>query len=166
MSHIEGLGLVADDPLAALARKVGGKPSYLESHHIEAALRVRRLVDKSHLLARVTMAYLPLAPTGRRGGGAGDVADMAAEARKRLAELHAILPRDCAGVVIDVCGFEKGLGAVETERGWPRRSAKLVLRIGLEQLALHYGLAPVAEGESQGRQRRWVPEGSHSTEVG
>jgi hypothetical protein len=154
MSRIEGIGLVADDPLAALARKVGGKPGYLESHHIEAALRVRRLVDKSHLMARVTMAYSPLAPTGRRGGGAGDVTDMAAEARKRLAELHAILPRDCAG------------GAVETDRGWPRRSAKLVLRIGLEQLALHYGLAPVAEGESQGRQRRWVPEGSRPTEVG
>ena len=69
----------------------------------------------------------------------------------RWTEIHRDLPADCAGVVIDVCGWLKGLQEVERERGWPRRSAKLVLRIGLEQLAQHFGLGPYAVGKTRGR---------------
>ena len=65
---------------------------------------------------------------------------MAADARRGLSSIISALPRDCADVVLDVCGLEKGLQVIETERGWPRRSAKLVLRIGLDQLARHLGL--------------------------
>jgi hypothetical protein len=54
----------------------------------------------------------------------------------------------------------KGLQQVEHERGWPRRSAKLVLRIGLEQLAQHYGLSPVAIGEPNRKPRQWLGEGA------
>ena len=78
---------------------------------------------------------------------------MAADARRMLAKLHIVLPRDCAGVVMDVCGALKGLQQIETERGWPRRSAKLVLRIGLDRLAEHWGLDAVAEGPERGRLR-------------
>ena len=85
---------------------------------------------------------------------------MAADARRDLARLHAVLPHDCAGVVLDVCGLLKGLQEVERDRGWPRRSAKLVLRIGLEQLAQHYGLGAAARGAETRRKRSWLGEGA------
>ena len=48
---------------------------------------------------------------------AGEITDLAADARRSVAEIHRVLPRDCAGVVMDVCGLLKGLQDVERERG-------------------------------------------------
>jgi hypothetical protein len=97
---------------------------------------------------------------GKDVATASEISDLAADARKRLAEIPRVLPADCAGVVIDVCGLLKGLQVVETERGWPRRSAKLVLRIGLDQLAKHYGLSANAVGPETRRVRRWMGDGA------
>ena len=77
-----------------------------------------------------------------------------------LDDIHRRLPAECAGVVFDVCGWLKGLQEVERDRGWPRRSAKLVLRIGLDHLAEHYGLSPVAVGRSGSRPRGWMEDGA------
>ena len=149
----------AESPLARLAI---GKAPFLEPHHVEAGERVRRLVERAGLQPRMTMTY----SASRVAGLAhhkNDISDMAVDARRALAEMHRVLPADCAGVVLDVCGFLKGLQQVEFERGWPRRSAKLVLRIGLEQLALHYGLSAVAVVRAHGRNRAWVPEDARPT---
>lgn len=152
---------LAESPLARLARATEGQPAFLASHHLEAGERVRRLVERAQLQPRLTMSY----SAAHRAGGKSmsqpaAISDMAADARKALAELHRILPADCAGVVLDVCGLLKGLQTVEIERGWPRRSAKLVLRIGLDQLAHHYGLAPVAVGAESRRAHAWLGEGA------
>ena len=151
---------LAESPLARLAGGPGPDGGYLERHHVEAGERVRRLVDRARLQPRLTMSYAASNAVGGTHNGAADIPDLAADARKALAELHRVLPRDCAGVVLDVCGLLKGLQQVERERGWPRRSAKLVLRIGLEHLAQHYGLAPVAVGAESRRPRRWMDAGA------
>ena len=79
----------------------------------------------------------------------------AMSARQRLNQLALALPADCWGVLFDVCGLGKGLQTVETERRWPRRSAKLVLRIGLNQLAAHWGLEHQAQGRDESAMRGW-----------
>lgn len=151
---------LAESPLARLAASGGGAAPFLAPHHVEAGERVRRLVERAQLQPRLTMAYALSRTAGRQPAHAADITDMAAEARRELARLHAVLPRDCAGVVLDVCGLLKGLQQVESERGWPRRSAKLVLRIGLEQLAQHYGLGPFATGVASRRPHRWMESGA------
>ncbi|HTJ57652.1 MAG TPA: DUF6456 domain-containing protein [Devosiaceae bacterium] len=141
---------LAESPLARLATPVGGEgEAFLAPHQVEAGERLRRLVERAQLRPRVTMSYDGLRSAGAKGGAAAlELSDMAADARRMLADIARVLPRDCADVLLDVCGLEKGLQAIESERGWPRRSAKLVLRIGLDQLARHFGLDAAAIGRS------------------
>jgi hypothetical protein len=145
---------LAESPLARLAVAAGGEP-FLGRHQVEAGERVRRLAERARLQPRVTMSYSAAHVASGGMGQAAEIGDLAVDARRALADIHRLLPRDCAGVVIDVCALLKGLQQVESERGWPRRSAKLVLRIGLEQLAQHFGLAPVAVGGSA-RTASWM----------
>lgn len=153
---------LSESPLARLA--TGASP-FLDPHHVEVGERVRRLVERAQLQPRLTMTY----SASRTAGGTAhknEISDLAADARRALAEIHATLPRDCASVVVDVCGYLKGLQEVERERGWPRRSAKLVLRIGLEQLAQHFGIGAVATGREQPLSRHWLGEGARPTRFG
>lgn len=143
-----------------------GRQGFLEPHHLEAARRVARLFERAHLVQRTTMHYSPLPAAGRNTGTRGEITDMAAEARKALAGIYKSLPADCAAVVIDVCCYDKGLQAIETERNWPRRSAKLVLRIGLDHLAAQFGLSPAAEGPRAEATRGWMDDGAKPREVG
>lgn len=152
----------AESPLSKLATMTGGE-GFLEPHHIEAGERVRRLVERAQLQPRLTMAYSASHTVGSSASSVGDISDIAAEARRGVASIHHLLPRDCAGVVFDVCGLLKGLQQVERERNWPRRSAKLVLRIGLDQLAQHYGLGPFVAGRANGKQQSWIGEGARPT---
>ena len=61
-----------------------------------------------------------------------------------------------AGVLLDVCCFLKGLEDVERERRWPLRSAKVVLQLGLDRLARHYGFASEARGRARAPIRTWL----------
>ena len=156
------LSNLAESPLARLATSLNGEPAFLARHQVEAGERVRRLVERAQLRARVTMSYSGSHVASGRSAGAGpaDVTEVAADARRALSEVWRVLPKDCAGVVVDVCGLMKGLQTVEIERGWPRRSAKLVLRIALEHLAAHFGLASEAVGAETRRLRNWIEEGA------
>lgn len=153
---------LAESPLARLAAGQEGA-AFLAPHHVEAGERVRRLCERAALMPRLTMRYAADQIAGHNAGGPADISDMSAEARRGLADIHRVLPPDCAGVVLDVCGLLKGLQLVESERGWPRRSAKLVLRIGLDQLARHYGLSPEAVGRERSPLRPWMEDGARPT---
>lgn len=147
---------LAESPLARLAVATGEVEAFLRPHQVEAGERLSRLVERAQLQPRLTMSYSAAHTASKGAGHAGEIGGMAADARKALADLHRQLPRDCAEVVLDVCGFGKGLQQIETERGWPRRSAKLVLRIGLDRLAEVYGIGEAAVGAETKRRRAWM----------
>ena len=141
-----------ESPLAWLARRKGadGAP-FLTPAQIEAGERFRRDVEQAQLLQRVTANWeTPIAGRGR-APASGSVSERAMDARRRLAQAHAILGGELGGLLTDVCGFLKGLETVERERGWPTRSGKVVLRIALDRLADHYGIASVARGPARAR---------------
>lgn len=144
---------LGDDVLARLGRPDGAaRTAFLSPAQLEAGLRLRRMWQRAGIAPRLTMHYSPDHMPGS-GSGQAEVGDMAADARRRFNALLADLPPDCARVVFDIAAELRGLQQIEAEAGWPRRSAKLVLRIGLEQVARQLGLSDRAEGPERGRLR-------------
>lgn len=133
---------------------------FLLPHHVEAARRLAHTFERSRLRQRVTMSYDPTRTGGRSSGSPvqGELSASAADARKQLADIAAMMPADCWAVLFDICGLDRGLQDVELERDWPRRGGKLVLRIALSHLAAHFGLDAEARGRDAQRQRHWLPE--------
>lgn len=144
------------DAVARLSASAQGP--YLAPHHLETAGRLVQLFDRASLRQRVIMSYDPGRVGQARGNGQADLSDTAADARRKLAAIAAALPSDCWSVLVDICLYDRGLQDIEGERGWPRRAAKLVLRIGLDQAAALFGLDRAAAGPDRSRGRTWLPE--------
>lgn len=149
-----------EDGLLRLGSARGGEPAFLLPHHLASAARLERLIGRALLTPRLTMSYDGARSGERKGGGnhVAEMSDTAAKARNKLNMLATKLPADCWNVAFDVCGMGKGLQVIETERNWPRRGAKLVLRVALELLALEFGLAPHMAGSGGGKTRNWMEE--------
>lgn len=81
---------------------------------------------------------------------------VASRQRVRLA-LEACGP-EFAGLLMDVCCFLRGLEDIERERGWPSRSAKVVLQLALDSLARHYGLKPTSRRGGSVSIRTWLAD--------
>lgn len=147
----------AESPLAWLARRKGRDGAALiDSAQFEAGERFRRDIAIGQLLPRVTADWSGVGGGGRRGPDTMTIGEAALAARQRIDRARDAVGADLAGLVIDICGFQKGLELVERERRWPPRSAKIVLRIALDRLAAHYGLASVARGRDRAPLRAWT----------
>lgn len=149
-----------ESPLGALARRRGpdGAP-FLAPEAMAAAERLRADFERGQLQPRVTANWAAPINRGRRSGDPGGMAeltDAALAARQRFGRAVEAVGPELSGVLTDACCLLKGLETVERERGWPARSAKLVLRLALAALARHYGLSGVVEGApGKGRVRHW-----------
>jgi hypothetical protein len=66
-------------------------------------------------------------------------------ARSRVERALKAAGEGLSTILLEVCCLERGLEAAERRLGWPSRSGKVVLRLALSRLALHYGLRPPAE---------------------
>ncbi|MFN3547662.1 MAG: DUF6456 domain-containing protein [Mesorhizobium sp.] len=136
---------LSESPLFKLARRKDrdGRP-FLDADLFRAGERLRADYTRGLLMPRlgVNWASLGGGGSGGAGGGAVDLTDAALAARARVDRAIEAVGPELAGLLVDVCCFLKGLETVEAERGWPVRSAKVVLRAALSALARHYAPQP------------------------
>lgn len=156
-----------ESPLVWLARRRGRDGRALvEPHQLQAGERLRRDFTYASLMPTTTANWSnPTAATRRKGGyREGTPTDTMVAARQQVhLALDAAGP-EFAGLLVDVCCFLKGLEDIERERAWPARSAKIVLRLGLERLARHYGYTQQTRGSARTSIRIWVEDECASVE--
>ncbi|TWG99291.1 hypothetical protein L598_001500000140 [Mesorhizobium sp. J18] len=133
---------LAESPLAQLAsRRTRKGERFLTGAEIRAGERLRADYTRGQIMPRITANWQAAVASGRRAGGSGgmvELTDAALAARQRVDRALQAVGPELAGVLVDVCCFLKGLERVETERGWPVRSAKVVLKTALGALSRHY----------------------------
>ncbi|HYD89171.1 MAG TPA: DUF6456 domain-containing protein [Vitreimonas sp.] len=115
---------------------------WLSEAELEAARRLRADWDASQAgLVRGSDWSAPPMGAGARGVSNAQERAMAArcDARRRVGEALDALAAPLRRVVERVCLHEDGLEALERAEGWPARSGKLVLKIGLAQMARGLG---------------------------
>jgi len=150
-----------ESPLAWLARRRGrdGR-ALIESHQLQAGERLRADFTCAHLMPRTTSNWESPIASGRRGDGEGAAhfTEAMIAARQRVRAALDVVGPEFGGMLLDVCCFLKGLEDIERERGWPSRSAKVVLQLGLDRLARHYGFSAQAKGPKHAPLRTWLAE--------
>ena len=134
---------LAESPIGQLARrKDRNGRAFLSDGEFRAGEKLRADYTKGQLMPRLGANWDAAVATGRRGAPASDISDIALAARTRVEHAIDAVGPELAGVLVDVCCFLKGLETVEAERGWPVRSAKVVLKAALSALHRHYEPAP------------------------
>lgn len=133
---------LAESPLSLLARLKGrdGSP-FISAEEKDAGDRLRSDFTRGQMLPRLGANWEAAVATARRDGGVGGVADLtdaALAARLRVEKALVAVGPELSGVLVDICCFLKGIETVEFERGWPARSAKVMLKTALSALARHY----------------------------
>jgi hypothetical protein len=154
-----------ESPLAWLARRKGrdGR-ALIDSVQLQAGERLRADVTLAQMLPRITANWTSSVACARRSdGGAMNFTEAAIAARQRVDRALGVLGPEFTGLLLDVCCFLKGLEDVERERRWPPRSAKVVLQLGLDRLARHYGYAAAVHGKSRAPMRNWIAPASTGT---
>ena len=143
----------AESPLLWLAqrRNADGRP-LISQAEFAAGERLRRDFELAKLSPRVTALWGVEAATastgGRRCGLPPDglaTAERVLAARSRVERALKAAGEGLSTILLEVCCLQRGLEAAERRLGWPSRSGKVVLRLALSRLALHYGLRPPAE---------------------
>jgi hypothetical protein len=150
-----------ESPLAWLARRRGRRGrALIETHQLLAGERLRRDFTCAHLMPRTTSSLSNPVPSDRGRGGdrAAVFTESMVAARQRVHHALDAVGPEFGGLLLDVCCFLKALADVERERAWPARSSKVVLQLGLDRLARHYGYAAQARGPRRARVRTWLAD--------
>jgi hypothetical protein len=151
----------SESPLAWLARRKGRDgETMISPHQFIAGEKLRADFTRGHLAPRVTANWSASSGGRSKSGGnaPADITDMALASRQRVQQALESVGPEFSGLLMDVCCFLRGLEDAERERHWPARSAKIVLQLGLERLARHYGFAAETRGGSNARVRTWLAD--------
>ncbi len=137
---------LAESPLSVLGRKRDKDGvAYLAADLIEAGERLREDFELAQMGPRVAQNWERFLTAGSARGvtpGRGP-AEGPQDARVRVAKALEALGPGLSDIVFRICCFLEGLETAEKRLGWSARSGKVVLKIALERLAAHYGIAPV-----------------------
>ncbi len=144
----------SEGPLDWLRRRKDhrGLPLIDDASHA-AGERLRRDLTLAMMVPSVTTNWQNSLSGGLRSGArdAAEANDASVAARQRVTKALKAVGPDFADLLIDLCAFSKGLACIEMERGWPARSAKIVVKLALARLADHYGLERAACGPAHSR---------------
>ncbi len=126
----------AESPVSVLARRrdKDGRP-FLGPELVDAAERLREDFELAQMGPRVTQDWDHFL-TG--GVGEGLPSGKPGTARERVAAALTDLGPGLGDMVLRCCCYLEGLEAAEQRMGWSARSGKIVLRIALQRLKLHY----------------------------
>jgi hypothetical protein len=140
-----------ESPLDWLRRRRdrNGEPMIDETAY-QAGERLRTDIMLAGLLPGVTARWDAMPKTGGPASP-GEATDRMVAARQRLRHAFDAVGGDFSDLLLDLCGFLKGLEQIERERHWPVRSAKVVVRLALGRLAEHYGIESEARGLAASR---------------
>lgn len=156
----------SESPLAWLARRKdqNGRPM-IDAVQFAAGERLREDFTRAAMTPRIGANLTSPVAHGRRTGGdsAMHFSDFVIAAKERLNRALDAVGPEFSGLLLDVCCFLKGLETVERERGWPRRTSKVVLGLALDRLARHYGLAAKITGRNRAQMRAWQAEDARPT---
>jgi Domain of unknown function (DUF6456) len=140
-----------ESPLDWLRRRKGrdGEPMIDEASY-QAGERLRTDIMLAGLLPGVTARWDAM-PKAGGPASPSDATDRMIAARQRIRHAFDAIGTDFSDLLLDLCGFLKGLELIERERRWPPRSAKIVVRMALARLAEHYGIEASARGPAASR---------------
>ncbi len=132
---------LSESPLGQLMRRKTkcGRP-FLSQAEFTAGERLRADFTRGQIMPRLGANWEASVASRRRtdANGVAELTEAALAARQRVERAVNAVGPELSGVLIDICCFLKGLELVESERGWPVRSAKIVLKTALGVLSRHY----------------------------
>jgi hypothetical protein len=142
-------------------REKGGRAVFTEVQ-FNAAERLAADFWNAQMMPRTTANWSAMAPsqrTRRSAPGAGvEMAEWVVAARVRVTKALDAVGPELAGILVDVCCFDKRLEVVGQAAGWPERSARVVMDLALTRLARHSGMLP-PERPVASRLRHWGDAG-------
>jgi hypothetical protein len=136
----------AESPLAQIRRR-----GLIGAAAFDAGEKLRRDYTIGQLTPRMGVDYS--APVGSHAFRP-DLAETVLAARQRFNLAMRAAGPGLSDVLFDVCCYLMSLEECEQGHGWPRGSARVVIGLALERLAVHYGIA----APSAARTRSWRQE--------
>jgi hypothetical protein len=146
---------ILESPLAYLFHR-----GLITPVQFDAGERLRADYDKAQISPHLCVDLTAVGRSGHRAGPRDAFSDIALAAKQRLRTAMRAAGPGLANVLFDICCELHGLEAVEKAYAWPRSSGKVVLRIALDRLVAHYGLAATV---SRAPTRAWSEAAEEET---
>ncbi|HUO88122.1 MAG TPA: DUF6456 domain-containing protein [Rhizomicrobium sp.] len=140
----------AESPLSRMRKR-----KQIDAAQFEAGEKLRRDFTLAQLMPRLGVDLTAPVVLGRRGKTAERMlSETVIAAKQRFARAMRAAGPGLSDLLFDICCHLRGLEEAERAKGWPHRSARVVLAIALDRLVEHYGLrVPGTAG-----MRGWVAE--------